>query len=175
MSRDFHIAVFVSFECVRLGGISRPRMLLEQDAKISREWRDEFVAVFTPENRAKFPSNRDYLRPHAENLIRLLKQRVILNNGAAARFDQAAAISKLLKEKKCITVMAESFRKDVEINLLFIDQMKLVVDDEIRDQKTFDSEFMTLTDSIADKVKESEDLQTAARACLGAKPLPSLP
>jgi hypothetical protein len=40
-------------ELVREGNL-----LIEQDAVITNEWKTEFVKVFTPENRAKFPSNR---------------------------------------------------------------------------------------------------------------------
>lgn len=167
---------FIAFYDRRVSELAREgNKLLEKDAAISREWRDEFITVFTPENRARFPSNRDDLRPHAENLIRLLEQRVALNNEAAAKFDQAAEISRLEKEKKFASLMAGSLRKDVEINLLLLDQMRLVLDEEIKDQIAFNSAFMTITDNVGLKLKESRDLSSAARECMGRKATLSIP
>ena len=97
-------------ELVREGNL-----LIEQDVVITNEWKTEFVKVFMLENRAKFPSNREMLRSHAENQIRLLEQQEALRNSAADKFEQASQISNNEKEKKFTSLFAASFRKDVEV------------------------------------------------------------
>ena len=142
-------------------------LLIEQDAVITNEWKTEFVKVFTPENRAKFPSNREMLRSHAENQIKLLEQQKTLRNSAADKYEQASKISNNEKEKKFTLLFAASFRKDAEISRLFEEQMKLVLDDNIKDLKTFETKFMDLAQSAETKMKERDELQSEGKRILG--------
>jgi TPP-dependent 2-oxoacid decarboxylase len=147
--------------------VREANVLLEQGTVITNEWKTEFVKVFTPENRAKFPSNREMLRPHAENQIRLLERLEILSNGAADKFDQASQISNNEKEKKFTSLFAASFRKDVEVSQLFKEQMKLVLDDNIKDLKTFETKFVALTKNVEMKMKERDELQSEGKRIIG--------
>lgn len=149
-------------ELVREGNL-----LIEKDAVITNDWKTEFVKVFTPENRAKFPSNREMLRSHAENQIRLLEQQEVLRNNAADKFEQASQISNNEKEKKFTSLFAASFRQDAEISQLFKEQMKLVFDDNIKDSKTFETKFSDLTQSAEAKIKERDELQLEGKKILG--------
>ena len=149
-------------ELVREGNL-----LIEKDAVITNEWKTEFVKVFTPENRAKFPSNRETLRSHAENQIRLLEQQEALRNSAANKFEQASEISNNEKEKKFTSLFAASFRKDIEISRLFKEQMKLVLDDNIKDLKTFEMKFEELAQIAETKIRERDELQSEGKRVLG--------
>lgn len=140
--------------------------LLKQGESINTEWKTEFVHTFTPENRAKFPSNREVLRPHAENQIKLLEQKQVLSNSAAEKFEQASQISKNEKEKRVTSQFAASFKMDVEIDELFKEQMKLVLDNSINDLTTFDRKFKDLTKSIELKMKERDELQSEGKSVL---------
>lgn len=133
--------------------------LLKQEEAITTEWKIEFTKVFTPENRAKFPSNREMLRPHAENQIKLLEQKQMLSNSAAEKFEQASQITNNEKERRLTAFYAASFKKDVEIYQLFKEQMKLVFDDAVKDSKTFETKFTDLTHRIELKTKEKNKLQ----------------
>ena len=137
--------------------------LLKQEEAITSKWKAEFGKVFTPENRAKFPSNREMLRLHAENQIRLLEQRKALHSSAADKFEQASNLSNNEKEKRFTSLFAASFKTDVEIDRLFQKQMKLVIDNGITDSTTFERKFKDLTRQIEMKVKDRDELQSEGK------------
>jgi hypothetical protein len=141
--------------------------MIEQDALITSQWKAEFIKTFTPENRAKFPSNRDELRSSAENQIRLLEQQIVLRSGAADKFEQGSRISKNEKEKKFTSLFAASFRKDAEVSQIFKEQTNLVLDSNINDLQTFEARFKELTQKAEMKIKERDDMQTEAKKILG--------
>lgn len=149
-------------ELVREGNL-----LIEQESVITKGLKSEFVKVFTPENRAKFPSNRETLRFHAENQIKLLEQQESLLNSAARKFEQASQISNNEKEKKFTALFAASFKKDAEISRLFEEQIKLVLDNNIKDLKAFETRFTELTQSAEIKIKERDELQSEGKRILG--------
>jgi len=141
--------------------------LLEQEETVRSEWKAEFLKHFTPENRAKFPANREELRPHAENQIRLLERMQTLSDSAAEKFEQARGISKNDKEARFTGLIAASVRKSTESYQLFKEQMNLVLDDEIKDSGTFEARFSDLTQRISAKSKESDELKAEAEKVLG--------
>jgi hypothetical protein len=141
--------------------------LLEQEEAIRSEWKIEFGQFFNPESRAKFPSNREELRPHAENQIRLLEQMEALSNSAVDKFEQASSISNNEKERRYTALIAASLKKGVESYPLFKEQMKLVLDNEIKDSQTFEAKLSDLTQRIAIKTKESAELQAEAGIIIG--------
>lgn len=140
---------------------------LNQESEISNEWKTEFMQFFNPKSRADFPSNREVLRPHAENQIRLLKQMSNLQNNAAEKFEQAGQISTNEKEKKSTSLLAASFRKNMEINQLFEKQMELVLDENIKDQQIFESKFIEITRNIETATEQRDKLQNDAKSILG--------
>ena len=64
-------------------------------------------------------------------------------------------------------LIALELRKEMEIPNLFKAQMQLVSDVEIRDAKTFNEKFMSLTQLIQQKVKENEDQTSRIKESLG--------
>lgn len=143
---------------------------LDQESDISSEWKTEYMQFFNPKSRADFPSNREILRPHAENQIKLLKQMSELENKAAEKFEQASQISTNDKEKKSTLILAESFKKNIEINQLFEKQMELFFDENIKDSQTFETKFMETTKNIEVMIKERDKLQNEAKNIVGEKP-----
>lgn len=143
---------------------------LDQESEISNDWKTEFMQFFNPKSRADFPSNRELLRPHAENQIRLLKRMSDLEKNAAEKFERASQISTNEKEKKSTSLLAASFRKNIEINQFFEKQMDLVLDENIKDSQTFESKFMEITRKIETMNEERDRLQNEAKSIIGKKP-----
>jgi vacuolar-type H+-ATPase subunit I/STV1 len=142
-------------------------LLIEQDALIISEWKAESSKTFTPENRAKFPSNREALRPSAENQIRLLEQREDLLNSAAGKFEQASQISTNEKERKVTSLFAASFRKDAEVSQIFKEQANLILDNNINDLQSFEAKFKELIQKAEMKIKERDEMQAEAKRIVG--------
>src|SRR2546423_3439951 len=111
--------------------------LVEQQTKIVEEWTGEYSPAFTPQKRAEFPANRDWLRSRADRVITLLNESSRLANEAADKYDQASQLVNGEKETKARALFASSFRKEVEVNDLLKAQMHLVSDGEVRDARTF--------------------------------------
>ena len=149
------------------GLIAEANILLQEDGRVADNWLGEWGRMFTPQNRAQFPSNRESLRSRGENLIRHLNESTRLNAEAAEKLEQAAGLVTGDKEKKGLTAFAASIRKTVEINSLMKDQMLLASDVEIKDQKTFNEKFMTLMSLIQQKTREKDDQQSEGKALLG--------
>ena len=89
--------------------------LLAEDLRITNEWAGEYGRLFSPQNRAKFPSNRESFRSRGESLVRLINESTRLNAGAAEKFDQAAALISGDKEKRGLTMVAAAIRKTLRL------------------------------------------------------------
>lgn len=72
-----------------------------------------------------------------------------------------------MRKKKITSLFAASFRKGAEISQLFKEQMKLVLDDNIKDSKTFETTFTDLTQSAEAKTEERDELQSEEKRVLG--------
>ena len=143
--------------------------LLDQQADIRSEWKIEYFQVCPPNIRAEFPSNREMLSPHAENAIRLLEHIEPLMNSAINKFEQSSQISTNEQEKNYTKLIAASVKKSLEIDQLFEEEMKLVLDDNINNSKTFETKFTDLSQRIEIKVKERDELQSEAKKILADK------
>ena len=143
--------------------------LIEREARVTQEWTGEYGKAFTPRNRAQFPSNREVLRVHAENIIKLLGQSAALLSEAAGKYEEASRLLADGKEKQFSTLLASSFRKDVEATELLKEQVGLVNNDEIKDQKTFNEKFMNLAQLIGQKIKERDAMQAEGKTIIGYK------
>ena len=141
--------------------------LLEQESRVTQEWSVEYGKVFTPQNRAQFPSNRESLRGHAEKVISLLDESARLSSAAAEKYEQAVGLVNEDKEKRGLVLFAASFRKDVEITGLFKEQMRLAANSEIKDQKTFNEKFMNLTQLIEREKRKRDDQQNEGKRLMG--------
>ena len=137
--------------------LSEANDLLKQQTEVTGQWTDEFVKVFTAENRKQFPANRDFLRLHAEKIVKLLDESSSLGNKTAEKYEQAARLSRDDQQRTGLSWFASSFRKAVEVDELFKAQMKMVSDERIVDEKTFNEKFLHSGQLIAQKKRESED------------------
>lgn len=150
--------------------VGQANQFLEQEAIITRSWRDEFVTVFTMENREKFPSNRKMLRPYAENQLRLLQEKEDLLLAAVAKLKQASAIAAAnQKEKRFAELMAESLGKDVEIVRSFRKPMKMVLDETVTDAQLLKDSFAEAGQEAEMKAEERDALQSEAKMILENK------
>ncbi len=143
--------------------------LVEREARVTQEWTGEYGKAFAARNRAEFPSNREVLRVHAKNIIKLLGQSAALRSEAAAKYEEASRLLADGKEKQFATLLASSFRKDVEATELLKEQVGLVDNDEINDKKTFNERFMNLAQRIEQKVKERDAMQAEVKTIIGYK------
>jgi hypothetical protein len=137
--------------------MSEANGLLEQESKVTKEWTDEYSKVFTPQNRAQFPSNRNWLRTQGDRLIPLLDESSRLSNAAAEKYEQARELFGKEQERRGMALYASSLRKYAEINELLKAQMRLASDEEIKEEQTFNEKFMELMEQIQQKEKEHED------------------
>jgi hypothetical protein len=174
----FVIAVVISFplfiNCVSVNYdesvnylVREANSLIEQEADIGKEFRNEFVSVFTEENRDKFPSNRETLRPHAENQLRLLQKQKSLLSTAIEKLEHASRISANDKEKRFTSLMADSLRKDIEIANYFVETMNLILDEKVTDTQTLKNKFVQTGQNAELKVKERDALQNEAKRIIG--------
>ena len=130
--------------------------LLKQQSEVTRRWVDDFVTVFTAENRRQFPANRAFLQSHAEKILKLLDESSSLGNKVAEKYEQAARLCSDDQQRKGFVRLASSFRKSVEVDELFKSQIKIVSDDTIADAKTLNERFLHSGELIAQKKRESE-------------------
>ena len=109
--------------------------LMERDTNVTEQWFNEFVRAFTKENRAKFPANRDFLRTHAAQIIKLLDESSSLNQGAADKYEQAAFLSAYDQQQRGLASFASGCRKKVELNEILKSLMQTVSDETVADEK----------------------------------------
>ena len=147
--------------------ITQANNLLAEDLIITNEWAGEYGRLFSPQNRAKFPSNRESLRSRGERLVRLINESTRLNAGAAEKFEQAAGLISGDKEKRGLTMVAAAIRKTIEMNSLMKEQMALASDEQIKDEKIFNEKFMSLMSLIQQKSKERDEQQAEGKKLMG--------
>jgi hypothetical protein len=141
--------------------------LIHRDTAVTEQWAHEIAIAFTTDKRSQFPANREFLKPHAAQIIRLLDESSGLNNGAADKFDQAAGLSRNDRQHRGFSSFASAFRKTVEINEILKSQMQMVSDDTIVDQQTFNDRFLHSWEIIHQKRRESDQDFQDGRRLLG--------
>lgn len=146
---------------------SDANLLIKQDTGVTHQWVDEFVKTFTVESRNKFPANRDSLRPHAEQIIKLLDESSRLNNTAADKYEQATKFAGSDQERQGLLSFASAFRKTVEANELIKAQMQMVSDETLVDAKIFSDRMTHSWEFVRQKQDESQQQFHEARRLLG--------
>lgn len=147
--------------------VDEANKLLEQQSQVDFTWSREYGQVFSVEQRAKFPSNRDFLRSRAEKLIMLLDESSRLANAAAEKYEQASRLARDDKKKRGMALFASGIKKSVETNQLFKEFAQLVSDTTIQDEKTLNERFTHLKSLIEQKRKEREEKFAEAKRLLG--------
>ena len=115
--------------------------LMERDTNVTEQWSNEFNRAFTKENRAKFPANRDFLRSHAAQIIKLLDESSSLNKSAAEKYEQAAVVSAYDQQQRGLASFASGCRKKAELNEIWKSLMQTVSDETVADEKALDEKF----------------------------------
>jgi uncharacterized protein YceK len=146
--------------------------LLKQQSDVAGQWGAQYGKAFNPESRSKFPSNRALLRTQADELIKLLDESSRLGKAAAEKLEQASGLTDNENDRKLMTLVATGLRKDLEVDDLLRSQIRLVHDEEIRDEKTFNARFMELMEVIQQREKESDERLQEWKRLLGATPTP---
>jgi hypothetical protein len=147
--------------------IDEANKLLQQQTQVDSVWSREYGQVFSPEQRAKFPSNRDFLRSRAERLIMLLDESSRLGNAAAEKYAQASGLVSDDKKKRGIALLGSAIKKDVETNQLFKEFAQLLSDTTIQDVKTLNERFTHLGSLIKQKRTEKDELFAEGKRLLG--------
>lgn len=129
----------------------------DQQVKVLNQWAREFGQVFTEQNRAQFPSNRDWLNSRAQKILPLMDESSRLGTEAAAKYEESSRLMTKDQERRGFAIIAASFKKDVEIEQLFKAQAQLPSDSTITDAKTFNEKFVYLNGLIRQKQKERDD------------------
>ena len=121
------------------------------------QWAREFGPVFTEQNRAKFPANRDWLNSRAQQIIPLIDESLRLSNKAVEKYEEATRLISNDQQRKGLSLMVGSFRKSIEIEQMFKAQAQLASDQTITDAKTFNEKFASLDEMIRQKQKERDE------------------
>ena len=137
--------------------VTEANTLLRRDTEVTEAWSREFSQVFTPEHRAQFPSNRDWLISRSEKIIALLDESARLGNEAAAKFEEASRLMGKDQDKKGMELIAGALRKDVELGQLFKALAQLASDRTITDAKSLNERFDHLTSLYREKRKETDE------------------
>ena len=136
---------------------SEAKKLSDQQTKVLNEWAREFNQAFTEQNRAQFPSNRDWLNSRAQKIIPLIDESSRLGNEAAEKCEEASRLMTKDQDRRGFAIIAASFKKSVEIEQLFKAQAQLASDRTITDAKTFNEKFVYFNGLIGQKQKEKDD------------------
>lgn len=131
--------------------------LSDQQIKVMNEWAREFGQVFTEQNRAQFPSNRDWLNSRAQKIIPLIDESLRLGNQAIEKYEEAGRLMSKDQDRRGAALIVASFRKGREIEQLFKAQAQLASDQTITDEKSFNEKFASLNQLIRQKQKEKDD------------------
>ena len=144
--------------------LSEADTLSEQELKIFDQWTRVFGQVFTDENRAQFPSNRDWMISELEKIIASIDETARLSNEAADKYEEASRLMSKERDRKGIALIAASTRRNAEMMQLFKAQAQLPSDRTIKDQKEFKKRFLDLNERVARKQREkSEQFEEASR------------
>jgi len=146
--------------------MNEANLLVKQDTDVTGKWVDVFVKTFTQENRRKFPANRDFLRPNANQIIEFLDESTRLNNTAAEKYEHAAALSNNPQQRSGMTSIASSFRKTVEANGLIKAQMQMVSDESIVDEKIFNERLLHSWELVRQKADERQKIMEEGKRSL---------
>jgi hypothetical protein len=146
--------------------MSEAHTLIKRDTDVTQQWTKVFQQVFTTENRAKFPSNREFFRTNAVQIIKLVDESSRLNNGAADKYEQAAALSSNDEQRRGMQSFASSFRKSAEAAGMVKSQMEMVSDETVVDAKSFNEKLLHSWRLIEQKERESEEDMKEGRRLL---------
>ena len=128
-----------------------------QQTKVMNEWAREFGQIFTEQNRAQFPANRDWLNSRVQKILPLMDESLRLGNEATEKLVESSRLMSREQDRKGVALIAESFRKSIEIEQLLKQQALLPSDATITDAKVFNEKFAHIDELVRQKQKEQDD------------------
>lgn len=137
--------------------VNEGNKILNDQTKSMNRWAREFGQIFSEQNRAQFPANRDELRTRAQKVLPLIEESARLGDVAVEKFEEASRLATRDQDRKGMSLLASSFKKDSEIIRLFKAQAELASDTTINDAKAFNDKFVSLNTLIYEKQKEKDD------------------
>ena len=128
-----------------------------EQGKVLHRYAREVGQIFTAENRAKFPANRDSLSSRVHEILPLLDESLRLENQAAEKFEEASRLMTKEQQRKGVALIAASYRKSIEIEQLLKQEALLVSDPTITDAKAFNERFLRLNELVFQKQREHDE------------------
>jgi hypothetical protein len=141
--------------------------VLAQTTKASDEWTAEYVKAFNPPNRAKFPGNRESLRTSADRIVTSLNESSRLSKEAIAKYEQANALIVNEQQRKGTAMLTGALKTSLRLDELFRAQMRLVSDEKITDEKTFNDQFLQIGQQIGETARQNKAQFEEGRRLLG--------
>ena len=132
-------------------------ILRRQYTKVFEGWAREVTEVWTEQNGAKFPSNRDWFISRGEKIIPVIDENARLANEAADKYEEASRSVNSDRDKRGLALFAASARKDVEITQLAKALVQLASDRTINDKDTLNEKVGSLMQSIQQTQKQSDE------------------
>lgn len=128
----------------------------DQEIKVMNQWAREFGQVFSEQNRAQFPGNRDWLNSRAQTIVPRIDESLRLSNAALEKYEEGGRLLSNEQQRKGWALITASFRKSIEIEELLKSQAQLASDQTIADAKAFNEKFAHITQLIKQKQKEKD-------------------
>jgi molecular chaperone GrpE (heat shock protein) len=141
--------------------------VLAQSTKTAGEWTAEYMKAFNPQSRAQFPANRGSLQTSANKILPLLDEHTRLSNEAIRQYEQTLGSISDANQRKGMGLIVSALKKSLQADELFKAQMRLVSDESIVDEKTFNERFLRLATEIGDSRRETQAEFEEGRRLMG--------
>ena len=125
------------------------------------------MKAFNPQNRPKFPANRESLQISANNIIKILDENSRLSNQAVATYEQAAGLMTNEQQRRGTTMAVSALKTSLQIDDLFKSQVQLVFDEKIVNEKTFNERFLAIANQIREASRIHDAQLTEGKRLLG--------
>ena len=136
---------------------SDANILRKQYTKVTERWALEIIEVWTVQNGAKFPSNRDWFISRSEKIVPVIDESARLANEMAGKYEEASRLVNSDPDKRGLALFAASARKDIEITQLAKTLVQLASDRTINDKDTLNERAGSLMRSIQQTQKQSDE------------------
>ena len=146
---------------------ARANAVWAQTTKTRKEWTDEYVKAFSPENREQFPANRAALQTSGDKIVNILNEETRLTNEAIPQYEQAIALITNEQQRKGMNLLISSLRKGLESHEFVKSQMRLASDESIVDAKTFEKRFLSLGKQFGRSQRDSNAQLEEGKRILG--------
>lgn len=173
-------AILVGLLVIGFCGCSKPVSKDQQAAALMREanqllaqsssteqWTREYGKTFSPQNRAQFPANREWLQAQADSIVKHLNEEQRLSNEAIAKYEQATGLMTNEQQRRGTAAILSALKKSVQVTDLMKAQVQLVSDDKIVDEKTFNARFMQFFEQIGELRHEQQKQFDEGKRLLG--------